>query len=134
MDWAYQHDGSDSSPLPFSENLDLYEAMCRRCHLKLDKVHERVSIESRRANAKKAREAISERRGPSSQKHILHLRKIGKERIETDPEYREKMVEVGRKNGVKTSQMKRECECGMITNPGMLARHMKSKGHKPRWN
>ena len=136
MDWAYQHSDPlvTSTDRPFSQDIKHYSPMCRRCHLKLDKVHERMDRETLKKNVLKAQDSLRSESGEYKEEHVSRLLEMGKNRIETDPEYRSMMQEVGRRNGLRTSNMKRECECGLVTNPGMLSRHMKSKGHKQKWN
>lgn len=130
VQWAYQFTAGDAelrSPdggLPHSANPDDYKVMCRKCHLRFDLENDPVMVERMAVGTERGRAAIE-----THPDFIEQRREGGRrggaamaERMRTDPEFREQIVNGRRK--------RRRCsECGFTSTPGPVGVHQKSTGH-----
>lgn len=120
VDWAYQRGAPDEQLDPvmnriYSEDLSMYQPMCRSCHLKLDADLRHISTwdeSSREAHRKAVQKG-----------GLVHA-----ERMKTDSAYRDKhLKQLATGRGFKR---KRRCgECPMETHAAALGHHQKASGH-----
>lgn len=151
-DWAYQHNGSPElhyEGLPYSEDLNCYQPMCRSCHRFLDNLHNPEYLEWLKTKGS----AIA-RASLNSEKMKEVGRRLGeytKNRRKTDPEFDRRVSEAGRRN-IKAAianpgppekvsadraaaarvanAKKRAClDCGLTAHPAALGAHLKGSGH-----
>lgn len=151
-EWAYQY--TDPNPMTegvavYSTDPKHYEPMCKRCHRRFDLASDPSLSRILRGDPERlirAREALGERRstdGAFKESEAARLRELGRAnsraggealaaRMRIDPDLRARASERGKSAGERLSKMKRYCECGMASNPGALAGHLKRTGHSER--
>lgn len=147
-DWAYQHNGDpeyrdERGRAPYAEDIyGCYSPMCAKCHKILDLEREPEVAEARRALGRK----VGSLRTPQSQKaareNAILARQAIQERL--TPERREEIgaykvhrqstrpeVSVVRANAAKVANSKRRrcLDCGRVSTPAGLGRHLKSSDH-----
>lgn len=107
LDWAYQYSSSDEQidqhGQKWSENLDDYAPMCRRCHINFDRKMDPEMAARLRAKAS----AVS----PELR------RKAGRASVEQRPD-------------TAVAMHRRTCECGYESNAGNVAQHRRRLNHK----
>lgn len=105
-DWAYQYSSADEQVDAFgqrwSENLDDYAPMCRRCHVNFD----------RRVDPAMAERVDAKHRA-------------------VDPELRRKAgrASIAQRPDTAVAMQRRTCECGYESNAGNVAQHRRRLNH-----
>ena len=152
LDWAYQYTAGakelvSTTGRRYSNDLDDYAPMCRRCHSRFDRekdleMAERVR-ESARSTPREVRVAAGEafarrlREDPefAAEMKVIHGRatRLGgaatARKFREDPEFQAKHTERLRNAALK----KYTCtECGYTNNAGTVARHQKRFNHEGR--
>ena len=152
LDWAYQYSaGPDELVSPtgrrYSNSMDDYAPMCRKCHMTFDREKDLEMAERVRESARSVPREVRVAAGEASARRLREDPEFAAEmkvlrdrsarmggaatakKFREDPEYH--LIHADR---LRKAALKRyTCtECGYTNNAGTVARHQKKLGHEGR--